>query len=98
MVYQIRIKGYLPGQADGSDVKQSGPIQRNHPYRSKRRKMNTNKKIARIVGALFITAAVTGILSAVLLTPILGDPAYLTKLIENKNQVIMGSLFGMIMA
>jgi hypothetical protein len=60
--------------------------------------MNTNRKNAIIVGALFITATVAGVLSAVLLTPILGDPAYLTKLIENKNQVIMGSLFGVIMA
>ena len=60
--------------------------------------MNSYRKNARIVGVLFITAAVAGILSAVLLTPILGDAAYLTKLFENENQVIMGSLFGVILA
>jgi len=42
---------------------------------------------------LFIVGTVTGILSAVFLNPILGDPDYLAKTAENKNQVIIGVLF-----
>ncbi len=49
--------------------------------------MNANKKAARIVGALFITATVTGILSVVFLRPILDAPDYLANLSANENQV-----------
>ena len=55
--------------------------------------MKTYRKIAIIVGVLFIIGTVAGILSAVFLNPILGDPDYLAKTAENKNQVIIGVLF-----
>ncbi len=42
--------------------------------KNNKEKMDANKKIARIVGALFITATVAGILSVVFLTPILDTP------------------------
>jgi len=60
--------------------------------------MNTNKKTARIVGILFITATVAGILSVVFLRPILDAPDYLIKVSANENQVIIGGLFELIMA
>jgi len=55
--------------------------------------VKTYRKIAIIVGVLFIIGTVTGILSAVFLNPVLGDPDYLAKTAENKNQVILGVLF-----
>ena len=41
--------------------------------------MNSEKKTARIVGALFIIGTVAGILSVVFAGSILSDPNYLTK-------------------
>lgn len=60
--------------------------------------MNTNRKNAIIVGVLFITAAIAGILSAVFLQPILNDSDYLIQFSANQNQVIIGTLFLLIMA
>jgi hypothetical protein len=60
--------------------------------------MNTNKKAARISGVLFITATVAGIISAVLLGPILEAPDYLAKVSANENQWLIGVLFNFIMA
>ena len=60
-------------------------------------KMNSNKKIARIVGVLFILAAVTAIVGLVLYQPILSDPDYLIKGAENANQVILGALLELIL-
>jgi hypothetical protein len=54
--------------------------------------MNTSKTTARIVGILFITAMVTGMLRYGLLDPILDAPDYLINLPENENQVIIGVL------
>ncbi|MCJ2670743.1 MAG: DUF4386 domain-containing protein [Candidatus Thermoplasmatota archaeon] len=51
-----------------------------------------------MVGALFITATVAGILSVVFLRPILDAPDYLIKVSANENQVIIGALFELIMA
>jgi hypothetical protein len=59
--------------------------------------MNTNRRAAGIVGILFITGTVAGILSAVFTGPILGDPAYLMKVAANQNQIIMGALMVLIM-
>jgi hypothetical protein len=58
--------------------------------------MNSNKKTARIVGVLFITATVAYSLGVILLDPILGGSDYLTKASENENQVIMGALLVLI--
>jgi hypothetical protein len=60
--------------------------------------MNSYKKTARIVGILFITATVAGILSVVISRPILDAPDYLIKISASENQVIVGGLFELIMA
>lgn len=52
--------------------------------------MNTNKKTARIVGALFIIGTISGILSVIFTSPILGAPDYLLKVVANENQIVMG--------
>ncbi len=59
--------------------------------------MNTYRKNATIVGVLFILGF-AGIPSAVFTGPILGTPDYLIKISANENQVIIGALFGLIMA
>ncbi len=59
--------------------------------------MNSDRNSARIAGALFITAAVAGILSLPFVAPT-GDPEYLTKAAENGNQVVAGALLQVIMA
>ena len=53
--------------------------------------MDINKKIARMVGVLFIIGTAAGILSQIVV-PILNAPDYLIKLSENKNRVILGVL------
>jgi hypothetical protein len=63
-----------------------------------RKKMNTNKKAARIVGVLFITATVAGFISGGFLGPILEAPDDLAKVSANENQVLIGALFLFIMA
>jgi hypothetical protein len=55
-------------------------------------KMDTSKKTARTVGALFLTAMVAGMLRYVLLDPILDAPDYLVNVSANENQVIIGVL------
>jgi hypothetical protein len=59
--------------------------------------MNTNKKTAIIVGALFILGF-AGIPSVALTGPILNTPDYLIKISANENQLILGALFQLIMA
>ena len=63
-----------------------------------RKKMNTNKKAARIVGVLFITATVAGLIGGVILGPILEAPDYLAEVSANENQVLIGAFFLFIMA
>jgi hypothetical protein len=60
--------------------------------------MNTNRKTARIVGVLFITAMVTGMLRYFLLDSILDAPDYLINVSANENRVIIGLLFYFVMA
>ncbi len=60
--------------------------------------MNSYRKNAIIVGVLFITATVAGILSAVFSGSILDAPDYLIKVSANESQVIIGALFVLIMA
>jgi hypothetical protein len=59
--------------------------------------MNTNKKIARIVGALFIIGTVSGILSAVFTGSILSAPDYLVQVAAHKTQIITGAFFVLLM-
>jgi hypothetical protein len=59
--------------------------------------MNTNKKIARIVGALFLISNVTFLVGAVVfIEPILNAPDYLTLVSENRTQVGAGVLLEII--
>jgi hypothetical protein len=60
--------------------------------------MNSNRKTAIIVGVLFITAMVAGMLRYVLLDPILDAPNYLINVSSNKNQVILGAVSFFILA
>ena len=55
-------------------------------------KMNTNKKTARIVGVLFITATVASSLGFAILDPILNAPDILVNVSANTTQVIIGVL------
>jgi len=59
--------------------------------------MNSNKKAARIVGVLFILAAVTAIIGLNLYNPILKGPDYMINGSEHANQVILGSLMELIL-
>ena len=54
--------------------------------------MDTNRKSAIIVGALFIIASVTTVLSGVFFESIY-DPDYLTAVSANENQMLIGVLF-----
>ena len=59
--------------------------------------MNTNRKTARIVGALFLFSNVTFILGAVVfIEPILGAPDYLSQVSANRAQVVLGVLLELI--
>ncbi len=60
--------------------------------KQKKEKMDTNKKIAIIVGVLFIAESVVYMIGSTLTEGILNTPDYLIKLAENKNQVITGVL------
>jgi hypothetical protein len=55
--------------------------------------MNTSRKTAIIVGALFIVGTVTGVLSVIFTGPILNSPDYLDKVAANENQLKVGALF-----
>jgi len=54
--------------------------------------MNSHKQAAKIVGVLFILAAVTAVAGLVLYDPILNGPDYLTTGAEHANQVLLGAL------
>ena len=54
--------------------------------------MNTNRKIAVMVGVLYIMGTVTGVLSVLVTQPILGASDYLTQIAANENQMVTGAL------
>ena len=59
--------------------------------------MNSNRKTARIVGVLFITATVSAVLGTVVfIGPILNAPDYLTNISANENRLLIGVLFELI--
>jgi hypothetical protein len=60
-------------------------------------KMNSSKKAAKIVGVLFILAAVTAIIGLQLYAPILTGHDYLMKGSQNANQIILGALMELIL-
>lgn len=59
--------------------------------------MNSNKKAAKIVGILFLLAAVTAVIGLTLYNPILKSPDYLIEGSEHANQVIMGAVMELIL-
>ena len=59
--------------------------------------MNSNRKIAIIVGVLFIIGTVAGILSIVFTSSILNAPDYLMKVSANENKIIIGALLVLVM-
>jgi hypothetical protein len=58
--------------------------------------LRTNKKTARIVGVLFLTAMVTSLLGGLWLESILAAPDYLISVSANETQVIIGVLLELI--
>ncbi|MED4454924.1 DUF4386 domain-containing protein [Metabacillus fastidiosus] len=59
--------------------------------------MNSNRKAAKIVGVLFILAAVTAVIGLILYDPILNGSDYLSKGSEHANQVILGALMELVL-
>lgn len=59
--------------------------------------METYRKTGIIVGVLFLTATVTGILGSSLADSILGAPDYLMNVYPNRTQVIIGTLISFIL-
>jgi len=59
--------------------------------------MNTNRRVAILVGVLFIIGTVSGILSAVYTGSILGASDYLVQVVANKMQMITGAFFVLLM-
>ena len=59
-------------------------------------KTYSTKRIARIVGVLFIIATVAGALSVVFLGPVLDAPDFLTNFSANKNQILTGAILDLI--
>ena len=59
--------------------------------------MNTYRKTARIVGALFIVGTVAGILSVVLTSSTLNAPDYLARIAANGNRITLGALSILVM-
>ena len=60
--------------------------------------MNSYRKTAIVVGALFLVATVAGVASVALSFSILADSDYLTKINENETLVITGAVLELIMA
>jgi hypothetical protein len=58
---------------------------------------DTNKKTARIVGALYIIGTIAGMLSLVLTGPVLGGSDFLVNVSAHEMQIIAGAFFVLIM-
>ncbi len=65
---------------------------------STKEKMNTNRKTAIAVGALYIVATVAGVLTVAPLGSLLDGPDMLTKIAANENQMIIAIFLEFIMA
>lgn len=59
--------------------------------------LNTNKKIAVIVGVLFIIGTAAGISSVIFTGPVLGSPDYLNLIAANPNSLVNGALMVLVM-
>jgi hypothetical protein len=60
-------------------------------------KMNSNKKAAKLIGVLFILAAITAIVGLSSYNPILKGPDYLINGSKHANQVILGAIMELIL-
>jgi hypothetical protein len=60
---------------------------------TKRSPRETSRNTAIVVGALYITGTIAGILSLVFTGPILEEQDYLTQVSANPNQIVIGALF-----
>ncbi len=58
---------------------------------------NSYKKIATLVGVLYIIGTVAGILSLVVTHPVLGVPNFVTAIAASPNRLVLGSLFILLM-
>lgn len=59
--------------------------------------MSSNQKAAKIVGVLFLLAALSAVIGLLLYDPILNSSDYLIKGSENANQVTLGALLELIL-
>lgn len=59
--------------------------------------MDSYRKTAIIVGSLYITGTVAGVLSVVFSTPILDGPDFLVKVSSNETQFVIATLFVLLM-
>jgi hypothetical protein len=59
--------------------------------------MNSNKRAARIVGVLFILAAVSAITGVLLYDPILNGPDYMRSGAQHANQIALGAVMELIL-
>lgn len=57
---------------------------------------DSNKKIAKITGILFIIATVAGVVGSSLTSPIVGAPDYLVQIAANKNLIVLGAIFSFV--
>lgn len=60
--------------------------------------MNTNKKIAVVIGVLFLVALIFNIIASGLMDPVLSVPDYLVNAYPRKNAVILGNMLNFICA
>jgi hypothetical protein len=63
---------------------------------SNRDKTGPNRRTAVLVGALFLVATATFLVSCVLITPILGSPGYLAAVGKNSTLVVAAALLALI--
>jgi len=59
--------------------------------------MKSANKAAKVVGVLFILAAVSSIIGLILYDPILSGPDYLVNGAAHANQVVLGALMELIL-
>jgi len=60
--------------------------------------MDSDRKTARVAGALFITATIASLLSSGFLNPILNSSDYLLKIFANQDRVVVGASFQLVAA
>jgi hypothetical protein len=60
--------------------------------------MDSSKRTARVVGALFITATAASLLGTVLTGSIVGATDYLVQMAADKNLIVLGALLKLVAA